>query len=113
MNTYSYSLTTEEGATTFDQEIREFIEAENLIDAYSKVITIIADLNKVSFAYKWTLKTLENGYFAGVNGKNNFHYDSSCDCCADDSFDECCCDEDCSCNESVPVQDKCECECCK
>ena len=62
MKRYAYIL----AECDMNAELHEFIDAKDIADAYGKVLAVIAKLNKKNSDYVWSIKSIENAYFAGA-----------------------------------------------
>ena len=62
MKRYAYTL----AECDMNAELHEFIDAKDIADAYGKVLAVIAKLNKKNPDYVWSIKSIENAYFAGA-----------------------------------------------
>ena len=62
MKGYAYTL----AESDMNAELHEFIDAKDIADAYGKVLAVTAKLNKKNSDYVWSIKSIENAYFASV-----------------------------------------------
>ena len=62
MKRYAYTL----AECDMNAELHEFIDAKDIADAYGKVLAVISKLNKKNPDYVWSIKSIENAYFAGA-----------------------------------------------
>ena len=62
MKRYAYTL----AECDMNAELHEFIDAKDIADAYGKVLAVTAKLNKKNPDYVWSIKSIENAYFAGA-----------------------------------------------